>query len=196
MNLMLLNIAAAFGLGAAAGLNATLPLLVVGLLGRVGLLTLGSPFDALQSDVALVGLLVLAALEFFSDKIDGLDVALHTTIQPILAVVAGAIVAGAMSGAIQSIDPGVTILVGLLTGGATAGVVHAARAILRPATKVALVPAAPVSLVEDVSSVALAGTAVMAPVLVPVVLVGVVAFLAWGGSVFAKRIVGFVRRRP
>jgi hypothetical protein len=196
MNPMLLNIAAAFGLGAAAGLNATLPLLVVGLLGRAGLLTLGAPFDALQSDVALVGLLVLAALEFFSDKIDGLDVALHTTIQPILAVCAGAIVAGAMSGAIQSVDPGVTILVGLLTGGATAGIVHGARMVLRPATKMALVPAAPVSLVEDVSSVALAGTAVMAPVLVPVVMVGLIGFMAWGGSVLAKRVIGFVRRRP
>lgn len=196
MNPMLLNIAAAFGLGAAAGLNATLPLLVVGLLGRIGLLTLGAPFDALQSDVALIGLLLLAALEFFADKVDGLDVALHTTIQPILAVCAGAIVAGAMSGAIQSVDPGVTILVGLLTGGATAGIVHGARAILRPATKVALVPAAPVSLVEDVSSVALAGTAVLAPVLVPVAIVGLVGFMAWGGSVFARRIIGFVRRRP
>jgi hypothetical protein len=193
---MLLNIAAAFGLGAAAGLNATFPLLLVGLLGRAGLLTLSSPFDALQSDIALVGLLVLAALEFFSDKIDGLDVVLHTTIQPLLAVGAGAIVAGAMSGAIQTVDPGVTVLVGLLTGGATAGIVHGARAFLRPATKLGLVPAAPVSLAEDVSSVALAGTAIAAPLLVPFVMIGLVGLMAWGGSTLARRVVGFVRRRP
>jgi Domain of unknown function (DUF4126) len=196
MDPALLNIAAAFGLGAAAGLNATLPLLIVGLLGRFGLLTLVAPFDALASDVAVVGLLLLAGLEFFSDKIDGLDVALHYTIQPLLAVAAGAILAGAMSGAIGSVDPGVTILVGLLVGGATAGAVHAARAIARPALKLGLIPAAPVSLVEDAASVALAGTAVLAPVLVPVTLIGLVAGAIWAGQALVRRAVGLFRRRP
>ena len=84
--------------------------------------------------------LILGALEFFSDKIDGLDVALHYTIQPLLSVAAGAILAGAMSGAIGSVDPGLTILVGLLVGGATAGAVHIARAIARPALELGLMP--------------------------------------------------------
>jgi hypothetical protein len=123
-------------------------------------------------------------------------VVLHSTIQPLLSVAAGAIMAGAMSGAIGSVDPGVTILVGLLVGGATAGIVHGARAIARPALKLGLIPAAPVSLVEDASSVALAGTAALAPVLVPVTLIGLAAGAIWAGQALVRRAVGLFRRRP
>ena len=40
--------ASAFGLSAAAGLNTSLPLFLVGLAARFGLITLGSPYDALS----------------------------------------------------------------------------------------------------------------------------------------------------
>src|SRR5207244_11338870 len=73
MNPDLAHILSAFGLGAASGLNASLPLALVGLLARFGVITLASPFDALRSDIALAGLLALAAVEFLSDKVPGFD---------------------------------------------------------------------------------------------------------------------------
>ncbi len=43
MNPALLALPAAFGLAGATGLNATLPLLIVSVLARLGLIHLGSP---------------------------------------------------------------------------------------------------------------------------------------------------------
>ncbi len=116
----LLGIATSFGVGAASGLNASLPLLAVGVLARLGLIQLNPPFDALASDVALCGLVVVATLEFLSDKIDVADSALHALMLP-AAVVSGAILAGARSGAIRSVDPGLMVLASFLAGGAAAG---------------------------------------------------------------------------
>jgi hypothetical protein len=48
----LLGMAAAFGLATSAGLNTTVPLLIVGLLARAGLVGLAAPYDALASNVA------------------------------------------------------------------------------------------------------------------------------------------------
>jgi hypothetical protein len=59
-------------------------------LARVGLLGLAHPYNALASDVALVGLLALSVLEFVSDKVSGWDSVVRTIQWP-LAVTAGAI---------------------------------------------------------------------------------------------------------
>jgi hypothetical protein len=68
-----LALPAAFGLAGATGLNATLPLLIVSLLARLGMIQLAPPFDALATDVAFWGLLVLAVVEFAVDKVPALD---------------------------------------------------------------------------------------------------------------------------
>jgi hypothetical protein len=68
----------AFGLATAAGLNAYVPLLVVGLLARsTELVTLNPPYDLLSHPVVLIGVAILAALDFVADKIPGVDHALH-----------------------------------------------------------------------------------------------------------------------
>ena len=46
MNPALMGLPAAFGLAGATGLNATLPLLIVSLLARLGLIHLAPPYDA------------------------------------------------------------------------------------------------------------------------------------------------------
>jgi len=65
-----MDILAAFGLSASAGLNAYIPLLVVSLLGRfTNLIVLSEPWQALES-WWIIGLLSLLSLvEFFADKI-------------------------------------------------------------------------------------------------------------------------------
>jgi hypothetical protein len=173
VNPALLALPAAFGLAGATGLNATLPLLIVSLLARFGLLHLASPYDALASDVAFWGLLVLAVVEFAVDKVPALDSVGHAVMLPIAAA-AGAILFASQTGAIDSMDSGVGVLVSLLAGGATAGAVHVARAAVRPVVNLAFM-GPPLSFVEDATSAALAVAATLAPILVPFLLVLIAA---------------------
>ncbi|MBX6342551.1 MAG: DUF4126 family protein, partial [Thermomicrobiaceae bacterium] len=100
---------------------------------------------------------------------------LHALMLP-AAVVSGAILAGARSGAIRSVDPGLMVLASFLAGGAAAGATHLGRASIRPPLKLLLVPAAPLSLLEDAGAVALTASALWAPVAVPLLLALLVAF--------------------
>lgn len=162
MDPQLLGLAAAFGLATSAGLNTTVPLLIVGLLARAGLLGLTAPYDALASDVALGGLVGLALLEVIGDKVPGWDTLVQTVQWP-LAAAAGAILFASQTAAISWVSPEVAILVGLLT----AGTVHAARAAVRPlvsATTFGLGNGA-VSLAEDAGALMLTVAALLSPAL-------------------------------
>ncbi|HYU62597.1 MAG TPA: DUF4126 domain-containing protein [Verrucomicrobiae bacterium] len=172
MNPALLQLPAAFGLAGASGLNATLPLLIVSLLARMGLIQLASPFDALESDIAFYGLLVLAVIEFAMDKVPALDSVGHAVMLPVAAA-AGAILFASQTGTIKSMDSGVAVLVSLLAGGAIAGTVHVTRATIRPVVNLALL-GPPLSLLEDVSSAALSLIALLIPILVPFLIVLIV----------------------
>jgi hypothetical protein len=166
----LLALPAAFGLAGASGLNASLPLLLVSLLARAGLIHLAPPFDALQSDVAFYGILCLAVVEFAADKVPALDSVGHLVMAP-LAAASGAIVFASQTGTIQHVDPGLTVVLSLFAGAGTAGAVHLTRAAVRPVANVVLM--GPVlSLFEDVGSGLLSLTALLAPLLVPVMLAG------------------------
>ena len=169
---------AAFGLAGASGLNATLPLLIVSLLARLGLIHL-APFDALSSDIAFWGLLVLAVVEFAVDKVPALDSVGHAVMLPVAAA-AGAILFASQTGTITSMDSGVAVIASLLAGGAISGTVHVARATVRPVANVALL-GPPLSLLEDISSAALSLTAALMPILVPflLVLLALAVMLLW-----------------
>jgi hypothetical protein len=171
---VLLGTASAFGLAAASGLNATLPLLIVGLAARFSLLTLASPYDALASDVALIGLAVLAAGEFAADKIPGADSVVHI-IQGPLTMAAGALLFASQSSLVQDVSPGLAILVGLLT----AGGVHTVRALVRPVVTVATMGLGGpfVSTAEDIGAVGLTLSALIFPLLA-IFLIAILAVLA------------------
>ncbi len=179
MNPALLQIPAAFGLAGATGLNATLPLLIVSLLARLGLIHLAAPYDALQSDVAFYGLIVLAAVEFAIDKVPALDSVGHAVMLPVAAA-AGAILFASQTGTITSMDSGLSVLVSLLAGGAIAGTVHVTRAAVRPVVNLAFL-GPPLSLIEDATSAVLSLAATLAPLLVPflLVLIALGAMLLW-----------------
>ena len=123
----LLGVASALGLASAAGLNTTLPLLLVGLASRFGALTLATPYDAIGSDVALAGLAVLVLLEFGADKVPGMDTVAQALQWP-LTLAAGAILFASQQSVITDVSPGLAVLVGVLT----AGSVHALRTAVRP----------------------------------------------------------------
>ena len=181
MDPLLLGTASAFGLAAATGLNSTLPLLIVGLAARFGLLTLVAPYDAVASDVALIGLGILALGEIAADKIPGADTIVHV-IQGPLTMAAGAILFASQNSMIQDVSPGLSILVGLLT----AGGVHTLRAIVRPVVTMATLGLGGpvVSTAEDVGAVGLTVTALVAPILAVGALI---AMLAIGGRLAVRR---------
>lgn len=168
MDPLLLSLPAAFGLAAASGLNASLPLLLVSLASRAGLLHLAHPYDALGSDVAFYGLLVIAVCEFLVDKVPGLDSIAQVVGSP-LAATSGAIVFASQTGAVDRVDPGLQVLLSLGAGAATATTVQFVRASARPVLNLGLLgPAA--SLLEDVTAVALVTAALMAAAVLPIVI--------------------------
>ena len=177
MDPLLLGTASAFGLAAAAGLNTTLPLLIVGLLARFGLLTLAPPFDALSGDVVLGGLVLLAGLEIVGDKVPGADSVVQLLQWP-LAAAAGAILFASQTSVVSWVSPQLAILVGLLTAGAVRAPCTALRPVITGATVGLGNPVQ--SFGEDVYAATLAGTAVLFPLL------GLLLLLALAGAaVFA-----------
>src|SRR5437762_13062217 len=153
---------AAFGLAGASGLNATLPLLIVSLLARLALSHLAPPFDALTSDIASWGLLVRAVVEFAIDKVPALDSVGHAVMLPVAAA-AGAILFASRTGAIDSMDSGLGVVLSLLAGGTISGAVHVARATIRPLVNLGFM-GPPLSIVEDTTAAALSLAAMLVPI--------------------------------
>lgn len=181
------NLLSAFGLSTAAGLNAYLPLLTVGLLARyTELIHLNRPFDALENPVVLLVIAVLALLDFIGDKIPAVDHVLHA-VGLVVAPIAGAILFMATSSGAGSVSPILAAICGVIVAGAT----HSARATARPlATATTAGVANPViSFIEDVSSLVLSVLAIIVPVLA-FLLVLLFAFLM---VLLIRRL---LRRRP
>ena len=110
-------------LAAAAGLNAYIPLLVVGLLARFDIVPLEAPYNLLASTPVLIIVAVLLAIEVFADKIPAVD-SFWDGIQTFIRIPAGALLAAL---ALGDHDPALMIAAGLLGGTLTAGT-HAAKA--------------------------------------------------------------------
>jgi hypothetical protein len=169
----LLSLFSALGLSTAAGLNAYIPLLVVGLLARyTDLITLSGPYDILTNPWVLLGLALIAILDLIGDKIPGFDHALHT-IGVIIHPIAGLILGLATASGGQ-IDPTLAAIAGLIAAGATHGTRMAARPV---ATATTLGSANPViSVIEDILSLLMSLVAILIPALA-FLLVIVLAFL-------------------
>ena len=159
----LINLLQALGLSTAGGLNAYVPLLVLGLLARfTGLVHLNPPYDLLAHPVALAALGLLAALDFFADKIPGIDHALHF-VGLLIHPAAGAVLFLAASSDAGSVHPVLAAACGVVLAGGT----HAARMAARPVSTATTAGAANpvISFCEDVVSLLLSILAVVVPVL-------------------------------
>jgi Domain of unknown function (DUF4126) len=182
MDPLLLGTASAFGLAAATGLNASLPLLLVGLAARFGLITLVAPYDALGSLTALIGLGVLALIEIAADKVPGVDSILHVVQGPVT-LAAGAIIFASQNSVVQEVSPGLAIVLGVLS----AGGIHTLRALARPVVNAATIGfgGPVVSAGEDVGAVGLTILALATPVLA-IALLAVIVVIA--GRVALRRL--------
>ena len=180
----LVELLTGLGLATAAGLNAYIPLLALGLLSRfTDVITLPHGSAWLENGWVIAIVAALLVIEIVADKIPALD-SVNDTIQTFVRPTAGGIVfgSGAAAQTPAVTDPGafaqsgqwIPIVVGVLV----ALVVSLTKSTVRPAANVATAGvAAPVlSTIEDGISVAL----VFLAILIPVVVLVVIALLVWG----------------
>jgi hypothetical protein len=180
-----------FGLATAAGLNAYIPLLALGLLSRfTDLVTLPHGWAWLENGWVMTIVAALLVVEVVADKIPALD-SINDAVQTFVRPTAGGIVFGSGTAAQTAAvtDPGAFAHTGqwipVAIGVVTALVVSLTKSTVRPAANVATAGmAAPVlSTVEDIVSVGLVFAAILIPVLV---LVAVVA-LVWAVMRIVRR---------
>lgn len=174
------------GLATAAGLNAWMPLLVLGLADRLlPAVTLPEPWAWLSSDIALWIMGALLVVEIVADKIPAVD-SVNDAIQTFIRPASGGIVfgAGASAETLRVDDPAAllteTAWVPIVAGIVIALGVHGVKAMVRPAANVATAGmAAPLlSTAEDVSSFTLAVLAIVLPVLAVVLIIAAAVAVA------------------
>ena len=179
------------GLAASAGLNAYIPLLVMGLLARfTDVIDLPQGWSWLSDGWVLVILGILLAVEVVADKVPIVDHA-NDVVQTVVRPTAGGLAFGAGSGAqtVTVSNPGsffgshqwVPVAAGVLI----ALCVHGVKATARPVVNVSTAGfgAPVVSTIEDFGSAAMSVLAILAPILV---LVGIVLFV-WLAVVVVRR---------
>jgi hypothetical protein len=178
----MLEVLTGSGLAVAAGLNAYIPLLILGLAGRVfDFVELPSAWAWLENPWVLVILGILLVIEVIADKVPVID-SINDWIQTLVRPAAGGIAfgTGAASETAVVSDPAsfftsnawVPVAIGVVLALGT----HTAKMLARPALNAATAGAAApvVSAAEDVSSVLLSFMALLVPVLGILTLFGLI----------------------
>ncbi len=183
----MLEILTGTGLAASAGLNAYIPRLVMGLLTKyTDLITLPSDWEWLSNGWVLIILAGLLAVELVADKVPAVD-SFNDVVQTVVRPTSGGLAFGAAASSetaavtepstFFSSHQWVPVLFGVLVALA----VHAVKALARPVLNaMTLGVAAPVvSAAEDVTSVVGSFIAILIPVLVLLMLIGLGIAVWW-----------------
>lgn len=174
----LFGILTAFGLSASAGLNAYIPLLIVGVIAHyTDWITLNSPFDLLANPWVLIVIGLLLIVEMLADKFPAVN-HINDIIQTVIRPAAGAIVFAASANVITDLHPVIAIVCGLFV----AGSVHTVKAAaVRPAVTATTGGAGnvPVSIAEDVVATLLSILSIILPILVAVFVILFVILIIW-----------------
>ncbi|GGM19407.1 DUF4126 domain-containing protein [Micromonospora yangpuensis] len=188
----MLEVLTGSGLAASAGLNAYIPLLVMGLLARyTDVIQLPNGWQWLGNGWVVAILVVLLVVEFVADKVPVVD-HVNDVVQTVVRPTAGGLAFGAGAGSetVTVADPEsffagnewVPVVVGVLIALGVHLLKSAARPLINATTAGVGAPVA--STAEDATSVLVSLVAILLPVLVLLFLVGLVFFAFW-----------FVRRR-
>ncbi|MEW2428164.1 DUF4126 domain-containing protein [Micromonospora sp. NPDC047644] len=175
------------GLAASAGLNAYIPLLILGLLGRyTDLIDLPSGWTWLGNGWVIAIMAVLLAVEMVADKVPVVD-HINDVVQTVVRPTAGGLAfgAGSSSETVTVSDPGsffsshqwVPVVTGVLLALGVHLLKSAARPVINATTAGIGAPVA--STAEDATSVVVSLVAIVLPVLVLVALVGLAFFAFW-----------------
>ena len=169
----MLEILTGTGLAAAAGLNAYIPLLLMGIAGRIDWIQLPNGWLWLENEWVMVILGVLFIIEIIADKVPAVD-SVNDWIQTAVRPASGGIVfAGGIGTSTVAVDdPGNFFSSGawipVVIGIALALLMSLAKSAVRPVANIATGGAAApaLSTAEDGASVVLVVLAIVAPVLV------------------------------
>jgi hypothetical protein len=175
------------GLAASAGLNAYIPLLVMGLLARfTDAVNLPSGWQWLSNGWVLAILTLLLAIEVVADKVPMVD-HVNDVVQTVVRPTAGGIVfgAGSSSQTATVTDPGsffgshqwVPVAAGVLIAFCVHGLKAASRPVINASTAGFGAPVA--STTEDVGSIVMSLVAILLPILVLLGLVLLVSSSVW-----------------
>jgi hypothetical protein len=169
-------IAAAMGVAWASGINLYAALLMLGLMGNLGHIELPPDLQLLQSPLVIVAAGFMYCVEFFADKVPGVDSgwdALHSFIR----IPAGAMLA---AGTLAQISPEAE-LAGLLLGGGLAAGTHFTKAGSRVLINTSPEPVTnwTASIGEDLAVIAGLWTALNYPLLFLALLVAFIALMIW-----------------
>jgi hypothetical protein len=145
-------IALAMGLAWASGINLYAAIATIGILGVTGNMALPPGLDVVQHPAVIVAAGFMYCVEFFADKVPGVDTG-WDTIHTFIRIPAAAILA---AGAVWETDPAMALVAGIL-GGALGATSHALKTGTRVAVNTSPEPFSNigVSLIED--TVVLAG---------------------------------------
>lgn len=169
-------IAAALGAAWASGINLYAAILMLGIMGVTGSIDLPAELDILENPLVLGAAGLMYCVEFFADKIPGVDT-LWDAVHSFIRIPAGALLAGA---ALAQISPEAE-LVGLLLGGTLSAGTHFAKAGSRVLINTSPEPVTnwTASVGEDVAVIAGLWTALNYPELFIVLLVVFTALVIW-----------------
>ena len=169
-------LALAGAVGWASGVRLYLVVLLIGLAGYFGWVPLPGGLQLLAHPAVLAAAGFMVFIEFFADKIPGLD-SLWDMVHTVIRVPAGAALAAGVFGA----DHGALALVAALIGGGLAATAHAAKATTRAAINTSPEPFSNIgaSLVEDSAVPAGLWLAIAHPLVFGVVLLAVLVLSVW-----------------
>ncbi|HEV2529755.1 MAG TPA: DUF4126 domain-containing protein [Thermomicrobiales bacterium] len=172
---MFLPLMTGIGLSASSGLNAFLPLLIIGLIDRIrDGEVLSDPYEFLSSMPGIVVLLALVTIELLVDKSPFYR--MNDVIQGVLRPASGAL--AFMAGTSET---DLNTVVALIAGLVIAGIVHVAKGGFRlrldPRIRKTIIPM--ISLIEDIYVATLAPIALLVPEAVPVVILPLIGAIIW-----------------
>lgn len=172
------GIGAAFGLSGSAGLNAYIPLLIVALAARFPannpLLRLSEPYDLMSNGWVIGVLAVLLLIEMTVDKIPAVD-SVNDIIQTFVRPAAGALLFAANANIVTEMSPILALVAGLIV----AGGVHATKGVARPVVTASTAGTGNwlVSLLEDVVAFIISLLSVLIPILALIAMLALIIFV-------------------
>jgi Domain of unknown function (DUF4126) len=183
--------ALAAALGWASGIRLYLVVFLTGIAGFMGFIPLPSGLHILQHPAMLAGSGFMLFVEFFADKIPGVD-SLWDMVHTVIRVPAGAALAAGVFGA----DSTTMGMVAGLLGGTLAATAHATKATTRAAINTSPEPFTNIgmSLVEEGSVMGMMWLATNHPIAFGGVLLVVIVLSVWLMVVLLKFLKGAVRR--
>ena len=170
-----LAIIVGLALSAACGLRVFVPLLVLSIAARMGVLSLAPSLGWAGSNEAIIAFSVATVLEIVAYKVPWLDHALDTIASP-AAVLAGTMVTASQVGAIHGVSPMLQWACAIIAGGGIAGLVQTGSVSTRAASTVTTAGLANpiISAIQSLLAIVLSVLAVVAPIIAAVLVVLVV----------------------